>query len=167
MLLADKEQVVADTKARARRSTTRARSVSSPPVLCLLFQVRLLNVQQLELDYHLSRCLTLGLQATLAAALTYNGIIEIDDAAVRGPMLRLGYYTVTYASTCILLVVAFLTTFCSVRGAGVAVAATADTFGGSGEEVRAARLRALVAWWLQWGSRCVVRVWLSSLFLKR
>ena len=121
MLLADKEQVVADTKARARRSTTRARSVSSPPVLCLLFQVRLLNVQQLELDYHLSRCLTLGLQATLAAALTYNGIIEIDDAAVRGPMLRLGYYTVTYASTCILLVVAFLTTFCSVRGAGLAL----------------------------------------------
>ena len=56
MLQADKEKVVADSR------------------------VSLLSVQQAELDFHVSRCLTLGLQSTLVAALTYNGIIEIDDS---------------------------------------------------------------------------------------
>ena len=45
MLQADKEKVVADSR------------------------VSLLSVQQAELDFHVSRCLTLGLQSTLVAAL--------------------------------------------------------------------------------------------------
>ena len=97
MLLADKSQLAADNK------------------------VQLLTIQQSELDFHVSRCLTLGLQSTLVAALTYNGLIEIDDSAVKGKLLRLGYYGVTYAATGIELLVAFLTTYCVTRGPGLAL----------------------------------------------
>ena len=71
MLHADKSQLAADSK------------------------VHLYEIQQSELDFHVSRCLTLGLQATLVAALMYNGLIEIDDSLVRGRGMRLAYYVVT------------------------------------------------------------------------
>ena len=84
-------------------------------------RVRMLTIQQSELNYHVMRCLSLGLQSTLVAALMYNGIIEIDDTAVRGPMLRRAYYMVTYSATFIELVAAFLTTYCCMKGPGLAL----------------------------------------------
>jgi hypothetical protein len=75
MLLADKESLVAESK------------------------VRLLNIQNIELDYHVDNCLSIGLQAALIGGMAYNGVIEIDDAWLRDNQpLRCAYYVVTYVA---------------------------------------------------------------------
>ena len=40
-------------------------------------QVRLLRIQELELDFHSGNALSIGLQAAIVASFSYNGIIEV------------------------------------------------------------------------------------------
>ena len=96
-MLADKEQMRADTK------------------------VSLVKLQQLELDYHVDNCLSIGLQACIIAGLAYYGIMEIDDSSLKGFNIRLAYYTVTYISMGLCLVAAFITTFSAISGPGYAL----------------------------------------------
>ena len=122
MLFADKEQLKYDNKVRSKFGSKHIAHVAN--MFTLRFpcpQVNLLTLQYSELDYHLSRCLTLGLQSTLVASLMYNGIVEIDDAIVKGRALRLGYYIVTYVATGVEVLCAFLSTYCAMRGPGYAL----------------------------------------------
>ena len=97
MMLADKEQMRAEAK------------------------VSLVKLQQLELDYHVDNCLSIGLQSCIIAGLAYYGTMEIDDSSLKGYYIRLAYYTVTYISMCLCLVAAFITTFSAISGPGYAL----------------------------------------------
>ena len=84
-------------------------------------KVDLLNIQHLELQYHVDNCLAIGLQATLIAGLSYYGIMEIDDSKLKGTYLRLAYYTVTYLSMGMCLISGFLSTYSATQGPGYAL----------------------------------------------
>ena len=81
-------------------------------------KVSLLGIQNLELEYHVDNCLNIGLQATIVAGLSYYGIMEIDDAQLKGEIVRLAYYLVTYVSMCLCLVSGFVATLSATRGPG-------------------------------------------------
>ncbi len=40
-------------------------------------QVNLLSITEKELSYHVSNCLSIGLQAAIIASFSYNGVVEV------------------------------------------------------------------------------------------
>ena len=83
-------------------------------------KLRLLEIQQLELDYHVHNCFSIGTMAAIIAAFAYNGIIEIRQ--IEGSnMMQIAYYVPTYCCTLVELLVVFLTTFAAILGPGYAL----------------------------------------------
>ena len=92
-------------------------------------KVREFEIQQLELDLHVSNCLSVGLMAAIIASFSYNGIIQPPHGFDKwsgyeekyGLVLPTAYYVVTYIVTFVQLVVVFLTTFSATLGPGYAL----------------------------------------------
>ena len=83
-------------------------------------KVKVLEIQKMELDFHVNNCFSIGLQAAIVASLSYNGIIEIKDIP-GGNIEHILYYGVTYASVVVELLCVFLTTFSATLGPGYAL----------------------------------------------
>jgi hypothetical protein len=86
-------------------------------------KVKEFQIQQMELDFYVENCFSIGLQAAIVASFSYNGIIEIEtiEAEKVGVTLAAAYYGVTYAVTFVEVLVVFLTTLSATLGPGYAL----------------------------------------------